>query len=1814
MNQLPAIRRTTKLILMDRFSEDNIRAVDVPAGASITDALTVLHEKFPVLFTSQAEDQPLPAFPNGVRFKLPTAVIGTNDNVADIIEQARWGSYLLEEEKPLVLMTMPLGGGGRGSTGKQVAGIIAALALTVVAPYAGPAIATALSLGTFAGHLITGAILAGGAYFLGRVAMKEVANTPTEPDQVYTATASSNRYNPLGVVPVLYGRLRYPPFFATTPYSEYVDNDHYLYQVFCVTAGHADIHKIFFGETEVWDSSTGYSDSFEDITFEFISPDSTEITLFPAGVITSSSVGTQEIPDPPSILGPFPVNAAGENNRINRIAVDIVFSRGLNLTDDRGRIQPAAADIKADYRAIDDSGNPIGSWIPFVTGAGQDGAERFWGATRQPLRFTRFADVSDGRYEVRMYATFPPFPVDSEISNRSVWAGLKGYLVGFTVPTYTTLIAARIRANDDFNGFSANELFVEATRKLPTYDAVEEVWTTPVATRSIAWAAADILRNQYYGGQRSDNAYNLDWLTAYAPFWQDREDFFDAIFDRPWTLLAALTATLRCGRAHYVRVGGVIDFVRDEARDIKRAVFTPDNIVAGSLSRELIFFEPETPDSAYVQFLNADTWRMEEVLAYIPAIGNTKAINLDLFGITNRDHAWREGVTEVAANAYRNRERIVFTGDLEGKLLVRLDPILVDHPLITGLGEAQVLSKNGLVLTLDGNVANPLTRQFFTRDGDGWTSSNAGDPLTVSSLPGPFVNDGIFNTRCVQRIGTSSTSIRTRAVITPPIDDAIIELQVRWRVVGAGQGRIIARCASLDGDYAFISISGPTLNYVGSGAGIITSKFYFATSEIASSSSDITAWSNSAQYLRFGVNVNGDEEGSTVNIEQIRIRKVFDLQDQVYIRGKDGKEWGPCVVDVVRYDDVIVLNNASLQDLEETTTLDSIWPDDRSEPPHLILYQEGRRPFDGLLLEAVPQGDDKFLITVVKDAPEVYSADETSTPPPYLPKPKPPAPPERPVIDEATLWGYITVGTGNQFELQAGWRAAAGAKRYRAMVSYDEGVSWVPVYRGVATTFSSVVSVQTLILRAQAIGKYPGPWVQFIVGSVYLPPVEPPPGTKPPTKPTSIRTLAGLGLIELNWIDPVDPAENLHRINIYVNDVNNSETAQLQGSMPKGAQAFVVSPLEHSTNYFFWLESVNIYGQTSDKTNTIKARTLDWPFGNPDDVPPGPVSNVTFEAGYKLIALYWDNPVDADLADIEVWVSPNNNLNNAVLGGTARAPTGDGVTVTSSSAVVSDLANNTTYWFWTRTIDYWTNYGTFEAAGSATTLAGVADIANNTVTADQIMDLSILTNKLANLAVALDKVANNAINNLKVVDLAILSNKLADAAVELNKLANNAVTETKITNNAISTPKVLANAIVALHIVASGITTEKLFANAVTAAKIAANSIVSNHIIANGILAVHLAAGSVIAEKIGANAVTAIHIAAKSIIASSLVITDLTNILKNPYFEDADGNASADGWTIASSNISVNSLTQMPVKWGLRFIGQSAYQSARAGLVTAKPGEQFALSIEFRRTSSPASNGTLWVRMLTYDKDKNIISGQGTVALIASAANYTADTNHLERTVVTASNHSNLAYIELTIETFDDHTQGHWWVWRPILRRASNAEMIVDGNILTNKLAAEAVTAEKIAANTITGNQISANSVHGNRITANTITATQIAANTIIGNNIAANAITANKLAANSVTANQLAANSVYANAIQANTINSTHIRANTIWGNRILANSIEGSRISANTITANKLSVTTLNAISADLGVVTAGTIRDASNNFRIELNNSRLIIADAS
>lgn len=433
-------------------------------------------------------------------------------------------------------------------------------------------------------------------------------------------------------------------------------------------------------------------------------------TTFPANETATRTIA---VADDTAWVGGFAANTA--DTVTNKIQVDYVFNAGIFYTDDDGNFANYSCTIQVQARKINSAGIAIGSWITL-------GTHTHTAQTQTPLRFTQSYDVDDARYEVRMRRTTPEDP-RARYRSSVQWQGLKAFIPNDNVYPNVTLLALRMLATGQLTQSSAKKINVIETAKIPVYSG--GVWTTQ-ATRSIAWAAADILRNTVYGAGFPTQYIDVAKLAVLNSTWAGRGDYFDGIFDTTYSIWDALLMVLKAGRTIPNNLGGRITFVRDEARALPRCQFTPASIVRGSFQTNHILYDDESPDNIIVQFVDNRTWKENEVQCILPGATSAKPERIRLFGITGRNQAWREGIFMAAVNAKR---RIVsqFDTELEGRLLGRGDLISVAHDLYdwgqTGNVDAYDTVSRVMYLSesLDWTVLNTQSYiRLRKRDGSSW--------------------------------------------------------------------------------------------------------------------------------------------------------------------------------------------------------------------------------------------------------------------------------------------------------------------------------------------------------------------------------------------------------------------------------------------------------------------------------------------------------------------------------------------------------------------------------------------------------------------------------------------------------------------------------------------------------------------------------------------------------------------------------------------------------------------------------------------------------------------------------------------------------------------------------------------------------------------------------------------------------------------------------------------------------------------------------------------------------------------------------------
>lgn len=622
----------------------------------------------------------------------------------------KWRSVRAGDGDVISFVHLPQGGGGSNPLR-----IVLMIAVTIIAPY----VAGALFQGAVLGGAMSSTMLAmatAGITMVGTMLVNALIPPPKPPaaqrmadlnaSPTYTLAAQGNQARIGQPIPVVYGRHRVYPDFAAMPYNEFESNDQYLYQLFCIGQGQYQVH---LDTLKVEDSAI---QSFPGAEWEVAEPGQ-KVTLFPTGVITAGEVAGQELDS----LGPFVINPA--ETEISKIAVDVVCPRGLYYANDAGGLDSRSVSFSFYARKVDDYGNPLVA--EFLLGS-----HSISGASTTAIRKTYKYNVAAGRYTVRAVRTSGK-DTDARTGNDLIWTNARGYLTNGT-DTYqgVTMLAVKIKATNEISQHSSRKINLEVTRKLPvpTWNGITKTydWSAPQPTRSPAWAAADVLRAQY-GAGLFDARIDIGQLINMDTLSQSRGDYFDAVFDSPQTLWDALSAVTRSIRSRPFIQSGVVHFVRDQLQTLPTALFTSRNIVKGSFKITYVMPSEDSSDCVDVTYWDRLIWKERTVRASLEGLPSDKPAQVKAFGITDRNHAWREGMYMAAKNRYCRKE-ITFETELEGHIPSLGDMIAIQSDIPEWGEGGEVLGLSGRTLTLSEPITWTNGAQHYVMlrrtDGSAW--------------------------------------------------------------------------------------------------------------------------------------------------------------------------------------------------------------------------------------------------------------------------------------------------------------------------------------------------------------------------------------------------------------------------------------------------------------------------------------------------------------------------------------------------------------------------------------------------------------------------------------------------------------------------------------------------------------------------------------------------------------------------------------------------------------------------------------------------------------------------------------------------------------------------------------------------------------------------------------------------------------------------------------------------------------------------------------------------------------------------------------
>ena len=596
-------------------------------------------------------------------------------------------------EGPVCFVTLPQGGDS-GSNPLMIVAMIALTVFTMGAATAAWSLAgvTGLAAGSTGLLIAQTAVMMAGSMLINAVFPPPglpATAAPSTASPTYSAQAQGNAARIGAPIPVNYGIMRIYPDFAAQPYTEYHDNEQYLYQLFCIGQGSHKVHSLRLDNTPL--------DNFDDVKTEIIQPLG-KVTLFHTAVVSAPEAGGQDMSEPIS-LGPYVINNV--DTEISRISVDVVFPGGLIGVDtDDGDEYSVGVELWMVADPIDDKGHVIGKTITVFNDVIRD-------QTRTAIRRSIAVDVPPGRYQINIHRT--THKGGSSESMGCQLGAVKGYLVDDNEYGDLTLLAIRIRATANLSDAASRLVNCIVERQIPIWSA-DDGWSSLQVTANPAWCFADAARSRY-GGDFSDTEIDLNGLLYLAGLFDSRHDEFNGRFDTEQSLWDGLGKIGQVVRSAPIRQGNLLRMIRDQAQPAPVAQFSMANMTDFSL--DFVMHNDRTADSVKVTYWDkARDYAQTTVLCKLPDETSDNPKDITLFGCTDYEQAWREGMYLAASNRDR-RQLASWKTEMEGYIPTFGDVVWVNHDL---LGAGDVFS--GVVEQQVGDSL--LLSRDIKMPGDNW--------------------------------------------------------------------------------------------------------------------------------------------------------------------------------------------------------------------------------------------------------------------------------------------------------------------------------------------------------------------------------------------------------------------------------------------------------------------------------------------------------------------------------------------------------------------------------------------------------------------------------------------------------------------------------------------------------------------------------------------------------------------------------------------------------------------------------------------------------------------------------------------------------------------------------------------------------------------------------------------------------------------------------------------------------------------------------------------------------------------------------------
>ena len=559
----------------------------------------------------------------------------------------------------------------------------------------------------------------------------------------FSLHGGANRARPYEPAMLVLGEHRVFPDLAAQEYTQFIDDDQYLFQVFDFGVGDLDISEIKIGDALL--------SSFEGVTQETKLPGQAATLL--AGDVQSIAPGVVPIPATAEALyqagagvapppGRWTKRTSGE--KAQRLELDFVGTFFGRKKNGEGELRNVAIEIE--HR---EHGTRAG-WTRTPVALSNSATD----AARKTVVVPLTDHTKKWEVRVRRGAALAS---NERIAKRTTdqgvaWTALRTFQANTADATGRTRLELKIKASGQLQG-RIERLSALVKQKVPTWNGT--AWS---AANKITSNPADIFR-WFVKGVRADGRLlaglglpdaRIDepsiraWRT-----WCDGQGLkCDAVLTGSQSIADVLNMICRCGRASASWASGKLGVVFDQAGLAPTAMITPGNIIAGTL--EVNYADGRLADEIVVRYLDPDfDWQPAELRRLKTGVtAPSRTATVTLTGIVNREQAKQE-TNLIAARQEHHRRRITWEMGPEGLTIGRGDVVQATSDLLSGGTTGR--------LRPGGTAASPVLNQEV--------DIAAGVNYMVFRLL-----DGTLHTSVAQHPdGASATGKTTRPVLTTPL-------------------------------------------------------------------------------------------------------------------------------------------------------------------------------------------------------------------------------------------------------------------------------------------------------------------------------------------------------------------------------------------------------------------------------------------------------------------------------------------------------------------------------------------------------------------------------------------------------------------------------------------------------------------------------------------------------------------------------------------------------------------------------------------------------------------------------------------------------------------------------------------------------------------------------------------------------------------------------------------------------------------------------------------------------------------------------------